>query len=221
MQKPVKILKAYEALAEAQRMNLRSAVRAALLLLPESFSDFDLFTMIAGLSYRGDFRMTFGENPRKVKNIVTANLSHFHELYSPVLATFSSLTAAAADKGRFSQDLSPRVRASHLRQLPMALRQFLVPRKLRDVMSSERSTKIVHSREEGDKALRDAWEQLSGKKTSKMVKLAIHKVVARSSLTQGFKGVFTAGVWKALVYSLHKMNKYRIGMGKSNPTNKM
>jgi len=41
---------------------------------------------IAALSYTGDFRMVFGENPNKVSNIVTANLPHFHALYAPVLA---------------------------------------------------------------------------------------------------------------------------------------
>lgn len=40
---------------------------------------------IAGLSYTGDFRMVFGENPNKVANIVLKSLDHFHSLYSPVL----------------------------------------------------------------------------------------------------------------------------------------
>lgn len=45
------------------------------------------------------------------------------------------------------------------------------------------------------------------KKTTKMVKLAIHSVVARSSLAQGFKGVFTAGVLKAAAYAMRKVGK--------------
>lgn len=81
MHKPVSVVQSCAELQGVLQLNLRSAVRAALLLLPETFSDFELFTMIAGLSYRGDPRMTFGENPRKVKNIVSANLPHFHDLY--------------------------------------------------------------------------------------------------------------------------------------------
>lgn len=36
---------------------------------------------IAGISYLGDFRMTFGENPKKVRNIVDGNFDAFREIY--------------------------------------------------------------------------------------------------------------------------------------------
>jgi len=226
MQKPVRVIKAYDALAEAQQANLASATRAALLLLPESFSDFDLFTMIAGLSYRGDFRMTFGENPQKVKNIVTANLPHFHRLYTwDVLSAVPSLAATSSDRTRFSQDLSPSTRAGLLGQMPLAVRQHLVPRSLRgssgSILIPGAEAGKVPAAGEAEAALRTAWGKLPVKKTAKMVKLGIHKVVARSSLTQGVKGIFTAGVWKALVYGLRKVNKYRVGIGKLEAAGKV
>ncbi|XP_055269545.1 phosphatidate cytidylyltransferase, mitochondrial isoform X3 [Moschus berezovskii] len=55
LQKPVKIVAMTEdvALRSALDQNLKSAVTAAFLMLPESFSEEDLFTEIAGLSYSG------------------------------------------------------------------------------------------------------------------------------------------------------------------------
>jgi mitochondrial translocator assembly and maintenance protein 41 len=43
------------------RDNWRHALHAALLLLPGRFTDRDLFTAIAGLSYAGDIRMKLGK----------------------------------------------------------------------------------------------------------------------------------------------------------------
>ncbi len=102
MQKPVRVLKPHAPLAEPQQANLEGALRAALLLLPETFTDFQLFAAVASLSYRGDFRMAFGaENPRKVTNIVEGSLSHFHALYHPaLLASMPSLVVTGADQTR-------------------------------------------------------------------------------------------------------------------------
>ena len=70
----------------AMRENLRNALRSALLMLPARFTEVELFARIASLSYAGDWRMVFGENPHKVANIVDAQLPRFFALYGPVLA---------------------------------------------------------------------------------------------------------------------------------------
>ena len=74
LQKPVKILRQDAKLALATKKNLENAIRAALLMLPERFTEEDLYLTIAGLSYSGDFRMLVGENPHKVFNIVYAQM---------------------------------------------------------------------------------------------------------------------------------------------------
>ncbi|XP_028574738.1 phosphatidate cytidylyltransferase, mitochondrial isoform X5 [Podarcis muralis] len=87
LQKPVKILTQNEnvKLQAALTSNLKSAVTAAFLMLPESFSEEDLYMQIAGLSYCGDFRMIIGEDKSKVMNIVKPNMLHFQKLYSNIL----------------------------------------------------------------------------------------------------------------------------------------
>ncbi|KAK4048651.1 Mitochondrial translocator assembly and maintenance protein 41 [Microbotryomycetes sp. JL201] len=87
-QKPVRILVDDARVRLANQVNLASALRTALLLLPESFNEVELFETIAGLSYTGDFRMAVGENPRKVRNIVDAQLEAFRSLYGGLLKSF-------------------------------------------------------------------------------------------------------------------------------------
>mmetsp|Transcript_36640 Transcript_36640/g.74394 ORF Transcript_36640/g.74394 Transcript_36640/m.74394 type:complete len:316 (-) Transcript_36640:272-1219(-) len=105
--------------------NLSSAVRTALLLLPEHFSKKELFLSIASLSYMGDFRMSFGENPDKVRNIVLPNLDKFERLYEPVVAKHFSRSCTwrpgGSEGGLYEQDLSMAARENHVSMLPAAM----------------------------------------------------------------------------------------------------
>lgn len=89
----VKILRDDARVRLANQVNLTEAVRVALLTLPERFSEKELFERIAGISYVGDFRMVVGENPNKVRNIVDAQMSHFHRLYYGLLDDLPNVTS--------------------------------------------------------------------------------------------------------------------------------
>ncbi len=52
MHKPLRIIKDDARVRLTQQVNLTSAVRAALLTLPEEFTENELFERIAGISYR-------------------------------------------------------------------------------------------------------------------------------------------------------------------------
>lgn len=87
MHKPVRVIldETGTALSEAMDKNREAAVAAALLQLPESFTVRDFLVAVAGLSYAGDFRMVFGENPRKVENIVDGQFDQLASIYWPLL----------------------------------------------------------------------------------------------------------------------------------------
>ncbi|KAF2773258.1 mitochondrial matrix Mmp37 [Teratosphaeria nubilosa] len=90
LQKPVKILRDDPRIRLANQVNLISALRTALLMLPEKFSEKQLYERIAGLSYMGDPRMNSylsAENPNKISNIVGAQLPGFRQLYVPLIQT--------------------------------------------------------------------------------------------------------------------------------------
>lgn len=100
--------------------------------MPENFNEVELFEEIAGLSYRGDFRMQVGENPLKVRNIVGAQLDSFRSLYGGLLKSFwKSVHIIGESPSHFAghsgvrllrQDVSVSQRASIARKLPVGLR---------------------------------------------------------------------------------------------------
>lgn len=123
----------------ANQVNLTSALRTSLLLLPESFTEIELFTTIASLSYIGDFRMHVGENPNKVSNIVMNQLDPFRSLYGGLLKSFwktvyvigevpSSEIEGAGVIGKrgirkMRQDIAVAQRAALARRLPRGLKE--------------------------------------------------------------------------------------------------
>lgn len=91
LHKPVMILKSSNEIDTAMFLNRVHAMRVALLLLPPTFNDIQLFTTIAGLSYGGDPRMLFAENPNKVNNLVSPIVPHYKALYEPAIKEIVSL----------------------------------------------------------------------------------------------------------------------------------
>lgn len=97
LQKPVKILRDDPRIRLANQINLLSALRVALLMLPEKFTERQLYEKIAGLSYMGDPRMLYipglgaSENMAKVQNIVGAQLPGFRQLYVPLIENLPNI----------------------------------------------------------------------------------------------------------------------------------
>ncbi|XP_013107605.2 phosphatidate cytidylyltransferase, mitochondrial [Stomoxys calcitrans] len=186
-------------LKEALATNLRNAFQVALLLLPEKFTSFHLFHTISNLSYKGDFRMIFGENKNKVANIVQAQENEFFELYAPImkdLAKFVAVDFGAKEKGservvtQFEQDKSLKAVEYHLRQAPAELRRRLI----RNAVFKGSYIDIIGPLA----ALKNLHE---------IVQISVNDIVWRSSITQTLKNIPSAGVMKTLVYASRKAMK--------------
>jgi translocator assembly and maintenance protein 41 len=119
MHKPVKILRDDSRVRLANQVNLTEAVRVALLTLPENFTEEELFNRIAGISYKGDFRMVIGENPNKISNIVSTQMENFHRLYFGLLDDLPNVTVL--NNGKLQQSDNPRFRGLMVKKLPKTL----------------------------------------------------------------------------------------------------
>ena len=236
LQKPVKILRDDARVRLANQVNLISAVRTALLLLPDTFTEQELYSTIAGISYMGDPRMSFGsENLNKVANIVTYNLHNFRRLYAPLIenlpnVAFKNARCSQPDwaddpstNASLAQDKDPVKRGNMVRRLPKAFREklyfryqtkFQIPRaefnKMLEDSSDEDPTRIKR-RTGGKFEQRIAGDNHQALKEE--VTMAIKKTISWPSTSQSIKGLVTGGVGRSYRYLREKSQKNREGKG--------
>ncbi|KAI1306471.1 Mitochondrial translocator assembly and maintenance protein 41 [Mortierella claussenii] len=198
LHKPVKILIDDPRTRLSNQVNLFNATRVALLSLPNKFTSEELFTKIAGLSYLGDFRMSIGENPHKVQNIVKAQLSQFHRLYDPLLANLNNVTTLR--EGFLEQDDSPLVRSRTFQKLPPKLKTGVLYRYHSAL--SKAGVEIV--KEEGE----EIQSVATAPDVEQYLNKTIHSIVQIPALSQSIKGIATAGVVKTAKYGVEKLGKW-------------
>jgi mitochondrial translocator assembly and maintenance protein 41 len=229
LHKPVKILRDHPRVRVANQVNLLSALRVALLLLPEEFSEQQLYTTIAGLSYMGDPRMTVSaEDPDKVKNIVAGQMDYFRRLYAPLIenlpnCVFNDSRCSQSDwiddptaNVKLSQDMDPVKRGNMVRRLPKSFREKLyfqyqgryqIPRAefLRMMeQTSDEDPERIHRRQGG------AFEQrIAGDDNLKEeLQHTITKTIRWPATMQTVKSAVTAGVGRAWTYVREKRKKH-------------
>lgn len=192
LHKPVDVLHApTEPIQCAIKVNLSHAIRAALLLLPERFSLYQLYYMVSSLSYAGDFRMIFGENKNKVHNIVQSQMEEFDGLYADTLRTYKDFVhkplGDRAD-GELIQCKKATTLSNHLQRLPTEVRRRLAAA----TTDAECLEKLSESRAD---------------LVAIAVRKSIDSIVWRSSIVQSIKNIPTAGLVKSLRYSWKKVLK--------------
>ncbi|KAJ8940039.1 hypothetical protein NQ314_010871 [Rhamnusium bicolor] len=212
LHKPVEIIikPLSSELETALQLNLQSAVHAALLILPDSFTEYEFYHTISNLSYSGDFRMTFGENKNKVENIVKPQLLGFRQLYQPFILSLpdyvdfpmfkeeqkvkealnneNAMITKVYDSNEppvyCAQDVSPIAKLHHLNQLPRWPQKALTRFWNRGTL-----------RQDTEDVLRAiAYDPDCGL----IVKQCISDIVWKSSVSQSLKSIVTAGLLKKL-----------------------
>ncbi|CAF0719780.1 unnamed protein product [Rotaria sordida] len=199
LQKPVSVIQIDQNdqdLIYALKTNLNSALHVALLLLPEEFTLKDLFLKITALSYQGDFRMYIGENKNKISNIVLPQIDLFINLYSNLILNDTHLHW---NKNRtldtiVKQDVTPIAIFTRLLALPKHV--------INNIM--ELTTLKTRQYQDTEEVIRKLC--LSTQRTEK-IEYAVRSIVKRSSLTQTFKGLLTAGFIRSTRYALAKLKK--------------
>ncbi|PGG95937.1 hypothetical protein AJ80_09888 [Polytolypa hystricis UAMH7299] len=229
LQKPVKILRDHPKVRLANQVNLLSAVRVALLLLPEQFTEHQLYSTIAGLSYLGDPRMSLSsEDPQKVNNIVSHQMTNFRQLYAPLINTLPNVSFNDASCSGdwvndpdanvcLVQDMDPIKRGNTVRRLPQTFREklyfqyqsrFQIPRaEFNRMMESsiDEDPERIHRRLGGPFERRMA----SDEHLKEEVAASIKKTVSWPSTSQSIKSFFTAGISRSWRYLEEKRNKFK------------
>ncbi|KAB8237313.1 phosphatidate cytidylyltransferase [Aspergillus alliaceus] len=240
LQKPVKILRDHPKVRLANQMNLLSAVRVALLLLPAEFTEFELYSTIAGISYMGDLRMVLpAEDPRKVRNIVSGQMANFRRLYAPLIETLPNVTFndRRCTEGdwiddphanvKLTQDMDPVKRGNMVRRLPESFREklyfqyqarFQIPRGDFNKMmkeSNDADQALIRRRQGGPFDQRIA----SDNALKQEVQTSIMKTIRWPSTVQTIKGPLTSGLRRTWRYLREKQNKYKTsGKHASSPS---
>ncbi|KAI8993426.1 mitochondrial matrix Mmp37-domain-containing protein [Pilobolus umbonatus] len=198
MHKPVKILRDDARVRLANQVNLTEAVRVALLTLPEKFTEEELYCRIAGISYKGDFRMIVGENPNKVQNIVSTQMDNFQRLYLSLLNDLPNV--ATLGNGKLQQSDNPKFRGLMVKKLPKTLYDKVL--RVHRTHASRNNVAIPDD-------MRLVYEQIAQSPGLKhYIDKALTEIIAKVALTQSIKGIFTAGPVKTIRYTGEKLGKW-------------
>ncbi|THH19193.1 hypothetical protein EW146_g1921 [Bondarzewia mesenterica] len=193
MHKPLRIIKDDPRVRLTQQVNLTSAVRASLLMLPAEFSETQLFETIAGISYSGDPRMILpAENHGKVGNIVRAQGPQFRELYHRLVVGLPGVYWPG-HLTTIKQDTSAHARAAHLKKLPSNLLAHVKESYGSSLPSIEADETAYWTRVAGDEKLPSVIrDQMSG-------------IVRSPATIQTLKGIVSGGIGTTIRYSAEKL----------------
>jgi len=178
---------------DARRQNLKAAAAAAMIILPQNFSELDLYYVISSLSYAGDIRLLLGaENPKKLENIIYKSPKALLRFRNHFAKTLESLE----ERGLLHRSRKPSSIGSPTDVSIFKFEQDLSmkPELLRSQLP--------------DRVQDEIWKQAqSAADLDKCMKDYVIKTVRRSSTKQLFNNVLMNSPLKSSKYALAKLAK--------------
>lgn len=192
MQKPHETMLTSAAVRDAQRVNVRNAANAALLTLPESFSELDFHRALVRLSYDGDVRFLFAaEDDKKVERIASANGDAMRDMYADTVTELGD--ALDASSSTWWQDKSPSALRARLEALPVTVRAM---------MSAATRVRVGEGVESSKRWAADVCAALSDdqERVGSTTRACLRQIVRTSSLRQAVAGLLGTSPTKTVAY---------------------
>jgi translocator assembly and maintenance protein 41 len=237
LQKPVNTLISNDGIVSAQKLNIDSAMKTALLLCPNTFNVTELLKIICSLSYIGDIRLGFAEDSKKVERIVRGMwvcahvlcvTSHGHlcvsgshdrmfEMYTngmekaleaSMITLLGPSQSLVNTRSVFRNTLSVSDRTLLYASLPIHVLRNIVKLKRGDKLP--KSAKLLTTSEQADMTHRlDLGKYLASSPYGALaLQRAMASIVRRSSFRQGLLGIISAGPFRSAKYLSAKVAKY-------------
>ncbi|KAJ6844695.1 putative phosphatidate cytidylyltransferase, mitochondrial isoform X1 [Iris pallida] len=195
LQKPVRILVDNWDIRKVNKVNLKAATSAALLLSPSEFTEGDLYANICSLSYMGDLRMLFAEDKNKVKKIVQGSYELFRAMYKPLLQEYVAEGLLNcqhySSQGVFKQDCGLSSTNYLFSSLPCIPQSQMAGGNLGSNGAGVATRPLISSRQEA----------------ANCVRRVLRRKVRASSVRQALSGFLAAGGSNAARYLAKKMSK--------------
>uniref|UniRef100_A0A0R3S027 Phosphatidate cytidylyltransferase, mitochondrial n=1 Tax=Elaeophora elaphi TaxID=1147741 RepID=A0A0R3S027_9BILA len=178
-------------ITSAMKKNRSSALLATLLLLPDKFSLSQFYNELVSLSYRGDFRMSFGENKNKIERIAEGSRAQLNQIYMPLLKAdkYVSIQGHAVEQNR-----SDSVSFKRIMELPLNV-LWNLQHKINSRNGMQNDIEEIAA---------SLARQIDGPKP---VAATIEDIVRRSALQQTAKNAFSAGITRSVAYAFTKITK--------------
>lgn len=207
LHKPVKHIRCSENIVRAEKENIQSAMRAAMLLCPQTFNISELLRIICSLSYIGDIRLGFAEDSKKVQRIVKGSHTNLCNLYHDaihtalddnMIALIGPSQSIVNSRSVFRNTLSLEDKASLYAALPRHV--------LHKIASQKRGDALPRSVRKQEDVI---GEYLASSRYGTLaLQRALASIVRRSSFRQACLGALSAGPIRSIKYVSAKVSKF-------------